>query len=86
MHFVLRSVVKRVVHHRSLFFERILGVHGISTSSGKTAANNSSDDDTDENSSTDGGCEGYGVGEEVRAGLDIVTASLVGADVLKMLV
>jgi len=80
--FVFRSMVQRIVHNRSLLLERILGVDGVSTSSGKTAANNSGNDNTNENTSTDGGGNGSGAGEKVGASLNVVAASVVGALVL----
>jgi len=80
--FVFRSVVERVVHNRSLFLERILGVDGVGTSSGKTAANNCGDDNTNENSSSDCSGDGSGAGEKVGANLSVVATSVVCAFVL----
>jgi len=77
--FVFRSVVKRVVHNRCLFLERILGVHGVGTPSGKTAANNGGDDNTNKNTSTDSSGDGSGAGEKVGASLNVVAARLVCA-------
>jgi len=80
--FVFRSVVQRVVHNRSLFLERILGVDGVGTSSGKTAANNGGDDNTNENSSSDCGGDGSSAREKAGANLNVVVASVVCALVL----
>jgi len=77
--FVLRSVVERVVHNGSLLLERILSIYSVSTSSGKTAANNCGDNNSNENSSTNGSGNGRSAGEKVRASLNVVSASVVGA-------
>jgi len=80
--FALGSVVQRVVNDRSLLLEWILGVNGISTSSGETKANNNSNDDTYENSSTDGGNDSSGALEEAGTVLNVVSASLICAHIL----
>jgi len=77
--FVFASVVERVVHNRSLLLERILGVNGVGTSSGETAANNGRNNNSDKNTSTDGGGDGGGAGEKVGTGLNVVSASVVCA-------